>query len=266
MFDLNRLKDMKRIESNGYYEYYIPEHHLANKNGIVYEHQIIAEHVIGRELKEGEVVHHKDKNKSNNSPDNLIVFKTSSDHSAYHKGRDIIKDGDVYVAIDKGKDSKVNDCPICGGEKYAQASMCLNCYKKMVSKNQPTKEELYCMLRDNSMCAIGRKFNVSDNAVRKWCKKYGLPYNRNDIIKFREKEFGIIKQTKEKQEPTKPKPVIMYDLNDNYIVRFESLGMAAQFILNNNLSNGNKSGIRTHIANVCNGDRHIAYNHKWKYA
>lgn len=33
MFDLNRLKEMKRIESNGYYEYYIPEHHLARGAG-----------------------------------------------------------------------------------------------------------------------------------------------------------------------------------------------------------------------------------------
>lgn len=159
--------------------------------GVVYEHQLIAEDMLGRELKDGEVVHHKDENRHNNSPDNLMVFKTKSDHTAYHMGCDIIKNDDVYIAIRNGYKSKtgmksfVNECPICGGEKYIKASMCSDCYKKTLVKNQPTKEELYWLLHDNSMCAIGRKFNVSDNAVRKWCKKYGLPYRKNDIDKLK---------------------------------------------------------------------------------
>jgi hypothetical protein len=40
--------------------------------------------------------------------------------------------------------------------------------------NRPSKEELQEMLSLMSWCAIGRKYKVSDNAVRKWARAYGL--------------------------------------------------------------------------------------------
>ena len=39
----------------------------------------------------------------------------------------------------------------------------------------PTKEELTKLLFETSYSAIGRKYGVSDNAVRKWFKKYNMP-------------------------------------------------------------------------------------------
>lgn len=36
--------------------------------------------------------------------------------------------------------------------------------------NRPSKEELIQLLETNSFCAVGRMYNVSDNAVRKWLK------------------------------------------------------------------------------------------------
>lgn len=46
-------------------------------------HVIVAEGIIGRMLKSGEVVHHKDFNKLNNHPDNLAVM-TKSEHARLH--------------------------------------------------------------------------------------------------------------------------------------------------------------------------------------
>lgn len=46
-------------------------------------HTVIAEWAIGRALRPGEVVHHKDRNKQNNDPRNLEVMK-SSDHARLH--------------------------------------------------------------------------------------------------------------------------------------------------------------------------------------
>ena len=30
-------------------------------------------------------------------------------------------------------------------------------------------------------CAVGRKYGVSDNAIRKWCASYNLPTKKQEI-------------------------------------------------------------------------------------
>lgn len=49
-----------------------------------YQHQEVAEKFMGRKLIKGEVVHHKDGNKLNNSPENLEVM-TIRQHNFIHK-------------------------------------------------------------------------------------------------------------------------------------------------------------------------------------
>ena len=54
-----------------------------------HEHRVVAERILGRTLKKGEVVHHIDGDKHNNSPENLMVFRNQKDHVAFHmKGDD----------------------------------------------------------------------------------------------------------------------------------------------------------------------------------
>ena len=43
---------------------------------------------LGRKLRPGEVVHHINKNKVDNSPDNLYVFSSRSAHNRFHKAHD----------------------------------------------------------------------------------------------------------------------------------------------------------------------------------
>ncbi|WP_071131351.1 HNH endonuclease signature motif containing protein [Enterococcus timonensis] len=45
-----------------------------------HEHRVVAEEMIGRPLRAGEVVHHIDHNRRNNNPENLMVFPSQADH------------------------------------------------------------------------------------------------------------------------------------------------------------------------------------------
>lgn len=51
--------------------------------------------------------------------------------------------------------------------------------------NRPTKEALLELIKNNSFVEIGKMFNVSDSAIRKWCKSYDLPFKKKDIDKLK---------------------------------------------------------------------------------
>lgn len=62
------------------------------------------------------------------------------------------------------------------------------------------------------------------------------------------------------------KAVGMYDLNDNYIMSFNSLREAARFLIEKkSLKNHNESGYASHISSVCKGNRKTCLGYKWKY-
>jgi hypothetical protein len=48
-------------------------------------HRYMAEKKLGRKLRQGEVVHHRDRDKSNNSKYNLWVFKNQEAHERAHR-------------------------------------------------------------------------------------------------------------------------------------------------------------------------------------
>lgn len=66
-----------RVTSQGYAEFTRGE----NKGKLV--HRVAAECLLGRQLLQGEVVHHIDGNRLNNTPENLLVMNRH-DHSSLH--------------------------------------------------------------------------------------------------------------------------------------------------------------------------------------
>ena len=60
----------------------------------------IAEKKLGRKLRNEEVVHHKNRNKLDNSPENLWVFKNQDEHEQAHED-----DGDFDDDYDKEDDN-----------------------------------------------------------------------------------------------------------------------------------------------------------------
>lgn len=165
-----------------------PAHPKATKEGYVRTHILVAEKKLGRYLGPEECVHHIDEDKYNNDPNNLMVFKTLADHGAFHRGVEAVCDGDVWYCPNK----RINDkelCPICGiNYKSARADMCVDCWNKFKSKfikdsnvERPERKILKDQIRTSNFLQIGKEYGVTDNAVRKWCKFYGLPYRSKDI-------------------------------------------------------------------------------------
>lgn len=70
-------------------------------------------------------------------------------------------------------------CKICGEEFFSAQTEAIYCSQECVHEDQkrcewPPKEELKELLKENSWRALGRRYNVSDNAVRNWARQYGL--------------------------------------------------------------------------------------------
>lgn len=176
---------------------FAPSNPRATKEGYVYTHVLVAEKNLGRFLKPEEVVHHIDEDKYNNSPNNIIVFKTNADHVAFHGGRDAVQDGDVWWCPDKGSGTV---CPLCGGVKDDKSTKCSKCrsladkekHKRRVMQilsqgnvplscmgvmDQPkiARDVLKRKIRNESFLSIGKEFGVSDNTIKQWCGRYDLP-------------------------------------------------------------------------------------------
>ena len=68
----------------------------------------------------------------------------------------------------------------CGKGKFKKPKT-----DKRMPNNAPSREDLINAFKQyNNFLQVGKHFNVSDNCIRKWCKKRNLPIKTKEIQKF----------------------------------------------------------------------------------
>lgn len=129
-----------------------------------------------------EDVHHIDYNKDNCCVDNLMWMSHTDNMKDYFctiKNPKYVKDNNGnYIKIKKD----YGICVDCGKIITKNYTRCMNC----AVKERPTKyrnnkplerDEIIIALskHNGNFTRASKEFNMTDNALRKWCKKYDLP-------------------------------------------------------------------------------------------
>ena len=90
----------------------------------------------------------------------------------------------VLIGGQKNRNKKIKVCQICGGKVSSdtRVRICWKCYSNKRIASIPDKNVLYQTLIENqgNFVLVGKIFNVTENAVRRWCRKYGLSPHKND--------------------------------------------------------------------------------------
>lgn len=173
---------------NGYRVIFQPEHPTSMKSenwdGYVYEHIYFIETELGRPLSKEEVVHHLDGDTGNNRLGNLLVLSRGMHlrlHAWITKGATTIERG-CTNGVNSGNSKVVNQfCKVCditlqeGQESYC-SNQCRGLGRRVTDR--PSREQLAADIMAMQLTSVGKKYGVSDNAIRKWAKSYLLPTKR----------------------------------------------------------------------------------------
>lgn len=158
-----------------------------------------------------------------------------------------------YFLKSTTKEIEQRKCKKCGTLISVKNSsgLCMSCAQLERNNSQkPDKETLEQELRASNFVAVGKKYGVSDNAVRKWCSSYGMSTHSAD--------YKAVNETSKKIKPIS-KPVIQLDKETLKEIQLFNTAADASRALTGKPEGG------THISEVCTGKRQTAYGYKWKY-
>lgn len=135
-------------------------------------------------------------------------------------------------------------CVDCGAVIRRESVRCEACaHKAQRVCDRPGADQLYeDLISLRSFAAVGRKYNVTDNAVRKWCIAYGMSTKSADY--------------RPKTRKTRRK-IAQIDIQTGEIIHIWNNAKEAATSLNKQKGN--------HITEVCNGNAKSAYGYRWQF-
>jgi hypothetical protein len=131
---------------------------------LAHEHRLVAQHAFG-EIPPTYHVHHIDHVMTNNDADNLALVSRSM-HAILHH----------VVALVEMRCAHCGKLMLLTPRLAARRRFCgRRCHRLEKPGRKPPREALVRQLRElGSWCAVARAYGVTDMAVRKWAKGYGL--------------------------------------------------------------------------------------------
>lgn len=155
------------INGSGYLQVGISKNGMRHR---LYVHKLVAKTFLPN-TEMLEEVNHIDHNKLNNHFSNLEWCTRKENILAMRK----------FYNLDTKVVSKILFCEHCGKsfEPADAKKFCSQtCFRQSSRRtDRPSAEDLVVEIKALGFCGVGRKYGVSDNAIRKWCKNYGLPTN-----------------------------------------------------------------------------------------
>lgn len=130
---------------------------------------------------------------NNNIHQAILQLNLSPCSSNYNRAYKLIEENDI-THLKEIKTKNQNKCKRCGKEISKSAkNYCPECQHFLQRKTErPEREELKVLIRNKSFTQIGKDYNVSDNAIRKWCDFYGLPRKKSEINSYSDEEWEKI--------------------------------------------------------------------------
>lgn len=97
---------------------------------------------------------------------------------------------DLDYPIRKGSIKNVYVCLDCGVEITRHGIRCINCSHKEKRGERPDPFVLAEQIVKKGFEGVGRDHGISGNAIKKWCKSYGIPHLKRELVKWYQKEIN----------------------------------------------------------------------------
>ena len=120
----------------------------------------------------------------------LFSLGLSDASGNYNRAYKLIEENNLSYKFNRKEE---NYCLDCGKKIEKNSTYCPSCFHKhQRTVERPSREELKRLIRNKPFIQIGYIYNVSDNAIRKWCVLEGLPKTKKEINSYSDEEWQQI--------------------------------------------------------------------------